>query len=161
MIISGTGFVSGQTTVTFGGNGGTVTSVSTDGTQMTVITPAGTAGAVNVVVTTPGGSVIRIGGYTYMNEPSISNLSPAFGPVSGGTQVTITGSDFTGATSVTFGGVPGTNISVNGNGTQLTVTSPIAAGTAGPVDVEVTTPGGGGEIDPSATTYTYAEQFQR
>ncbi len=95
--ISGTGFVAGQTTVTFGGNDGIVTAVNPSGTQMTVTTPAGTAGAVDVVVTTPGGSVTRTGGYTYANQPDIGRLSPAFGPLTAGTQVTVPGTSFTGS----------------------------------------------------------------
>ncbi|WP_461109587.1 IPT/TIG domain-containing protein [Tessaracoccus terricola] len=39
-------------------------------------------------------------------------MSPDTGPVTGGTEVIIRGDDFTGATGVDFGGVPGTNFTV-------------------------------------------------
>ena len=68
--------------------------------------------------------------------PSVTSISPANGSTSGGTAVTITGTEFLTATNVTFGGVAGTNMNVASN-TQLTVTTP--AGTAGPVDVVVNT----------------------
>ncbi|HKS45044.1 MAG TPA: IPT/TIG domain-containing protein [Amycolatopsis sp.] len=38
--------------------------------------------------------------------PAVTGVNPAAGPASGGTAVTITGSGFTGASSVTFGGTP-------------------------------------------------------
>jgi hypothetical protein len=67
--------------------------------------------------------------------PSISGYSPSSGPV--GTSVTISGSGFTGATSVTFNGAPAT-FTVNSD-TQVTATVPSDA-TSGPIGV--TTPGG-------------------
>jgi uncharacterized protein (TIGR03437 family) len=55
-----------------------------------------------------------------------------------GTQVTITGTSFTGATKVTFGGVKATMFSVDSN-TQITATVPTGAKTG---KIQVTTPGG-------------------
>jgi sugar lactone lactonase YvrE len=69
--------------------------------------------------------------------PTITNISPASGPLSGGTVVTITGTNFTGATGVTFDGSAGTNLNLSSS-SQLTVTTP--AGTPGAKDVGVTTP---------------------
>ena len=54
--------------------------------------------------------------------------------------MTIKGSDFTGASSVTFGSVPATSFTVNRAGTKITAISPPEA--AGTVDVVVTTPQG-------------------
>ncbi|WP_086685970.1 IPT/TIG domain-containing protein [Streptomyces pseudogriseolus] len=71
--------------------------------------------------------------------PTITAVSPSTGPAAGGTQVTITGTDLSGATSVTFGDTAGTELTVESS-TELTVTSP--ASTAGTKDVVVTTPGG-------------------
>jgi hypothetical protein len=73
------------------------------------------------------------------NGLSVTSVSPSSGPPSGGTSVTVTGSDFTGATKVTFGGVAGTNLHVV-NDSTLTVTSPPNA--AKTDDVLVTTPDG-------------------
>ena len=60
--------------LTFGGQAATIDTIS-DG-QLTVTAPAGAAGAVDVVVTTPGGSVTSTGGFTYIPPPTISNISP-------------------------------------------------------------------------------------
>ncbi len=74
-----------------------------------------------------------------MATPTITIISPNTGPVAGGTTVTITGTNLTGTTAVTFGGTAGTGIVVV-NATTITAVTP--PGTAGAADVEVTTPGG-------------------
>ncbi|MEU6084703.1 IPT/TIG domain-containing protein [Streptomyces sp. NPDC047108] len=72
-------------------------------------------------------------------DPTITTIAPNQGPIAGGTVVTITGTNLTGA-SVDIGGNPATGVTVNATGTQLTATTP--PGAAGPADVTVTTPGG-------------------
>lgn len=64
-------------------------------------------------------------------------ISPNQGSTGGGTVVTVTGTNLTGATAVTFGTKPGT-ITAN-TPTSITVTSPSGTGT---VNLTVTTPGG-------------------
>lgn len=64
-------------------------------------------------------------------------ISPNQGSTGGGTVVTITGTNLSGATAVKFGTKPGT-ITAN-TPTSITVTSPSGSGTVG---VTVTTPGG-------------------
>jgi len=71
--------------------------------------------------------------------PTFSYISPTSGPAAGGTAVTLTGSGFTGATGVNFGGVPGTSVTVVSAG-QITAVTPAHA--AGVVDVTVSTPAG-------------------
>jgi uncharacterized repeat protein (TIGR02543 family) len=70
--------------------------------------------------------------------PAVTGISPASGPVSGGTPVTITGSGFIGATGVSFGGTAAAGFTVSSD-SSITATSPAGSGT---VDVTVTTPGG-------------------
>ena len=70
---------------------------------------------------------------------TVTGVSPGFGPTSGGTHVTVTGSHFTGATSVKFSGVSGTGLTVLSD-TSLTVTTPAGAGLQ--ASVVVTTPSG-------------------
>jgi hypothetical protein len=70
--------------------------------------------------------------------PTVTAVSPSSGPAGGGTSVTITGANFTGATGVKFGSTAATGVTVN-SATKITATSPAGSGT---VDVTVTTPGG-------------------
>src|SRR5271157_585376 len=82
--------------------------------------------------------------------PSVTGISPTSGPLAGGTSVTITGTGFSGATAVKFGGAAGTI--TNNTGTQITATSP--ADSAGVVDVTVTGLGGTSAVS-SADEFTY------
>jgi len=147
--ITGTKFT-GATAVTFDGTAATEFLVVND-TTISAITPAHDEGVVDVVVTTPGGAAT--GSFTYETEviptPTVTGITPASGPVSGGTEVTITGTKFTGATAVTFDGIAATEFTVISD-TSLTAMTPAHA--AGAVDVVVTTPGGSASV-----TYTYEE----
>ncbi|HEX4613707.1 MAG TPA: IPT/TIG domain-containing protein, partial [Urbifossiella sp.] len=70
--------------------------------------------------------------------PSVAGLSPAAGPISGGTTVTITGANLGGTTAFEFGSAPATILSVTP--TQIVVTAP--AGAVGAAPVTVITPAG-------------------
>ncbi len=80
--------------------------------------------------------------------PVITNVNPNFGPISGGTSVTITGLNFTGATAVLFGSTPAVSFIVNSD-TSITAVSPPGVGT---VDIRVITPSG-------ISAITLADQF--
>ncbi len=139
--------LTGATGVTFGGTAGTITANTS--TQVVVTTPAGTAGAVNVVVTTANGNATSTGGFTYVAAPVVASVAPPTGPDTGGTSVTISGSNLAGATSVTFDGVAATNIVALA--ASITCTSP--SHVAGAVTVAVTTSGGTGSLT-NAFTYS-------
>ncbi len=84
--------------------------------------------------------------------PFISSISPTGGTSAGGTTVTITGQNFTGATSVRFGGANALSFSVVSD-TRITARAP--AGTSGQtVDIQVVTPGGTSPIV-NGDKYTY------
>jgi hypothetical protein len=92
-----------------------------------------------------------ISGTPPSSAPTVTLLSPLTGPAAGGTTVTITGTGFTGATSVKFGANAGTSVIVVSD-TQITVTSP--AGAVGAVPVTVTTPSGTSTAGPTSQ-FTY------
>ncbi|HLN42637.1 MAG TPA: IPT/TIG domain-containing protein, partial [Acidimicrobiales bacterium] len=134
--------LTGATAVNFGGTAGTGVSVNGGGTSLTVNAPAEAAGTINVTVTTPAGTSATSSAddYTYFAVPTVTGVAPNTGTASGGTSVTVTGTNLAGETAVKFGATAGTGVSVNGGGTSLTVNTP--AGAVGTVDVTVTTPGG-------------------
>ncbi|MFF4278918.1 IPT/TIG domain-containing protein [Streptomyces kronopolitis] len=134
VILNGGNFT-GATAVNFGVTPATSFTVLSD-TQIQAVAPAGT-GTVPVTVTTAGG-VGNPQNYSY--GPGIASFSPTFGPAAGGNTVTITGTNFTGATSVTFGGVPATSFTVL-SPTQIQAVAPAGFG-SGAVPIQVTTPGG-------------------
>ena len=71
--------------------------------------------------------------------PVLTSISPAFGSTLGGTSVTLTGTGFTAATSVTIGGAAATSVVVVND---TTITAIASAGTVGSASVTVTGPGG-------------------
>jgi hypothetical protein len=155
--LTGTNF-SGATVVTFGAMPATSFQINSD-TQITATAPSHSSGAVNVFVTTNNGTSSSGSGnsFSYVSAaaPTVTHLSPPTGTTAGGTSVTLTGTGFTGATSVQFGSVAGLIVSINPGGTSMSATSPAQA--AGTVNVTVTTPSG---TSPPGTgnqfTYTLA-----
>jgi hypothetical protein len=155
--ITGTDFASGAT-VTFGGVAATsVVVVST--TEITATTPAGSAGAVTVTVTSGGQGGNLTNGFTYVVPPTVSGVSPGSGSTLGGTAVTITGTNFAAGATVTFGAgrqggdgnAAATNVVVV-SATQITCTTP--AGNAGAVNVAVTVNGETGTLTNGFTYVT-------
>jgi hypothetical protein len=72
--------------------------------------------------------------------PVVTAVAPNFGSIAGGTAVTITGTDFGGASAVKFGTVPATSYTVDSD-TQITAVAPPSA-TPGEVDLSVSTVAG-------------------
>ena len=136
VVITGTSFT-GATLVSFGTSSASFTVNSA--TQITATSPAG-AGTVDVTVTAPIGTSATSAAdrFTYIPPPTVTSIAPNNGPIVGATAVTITGANFTGATAVRFGSNSAT-FTVS-SATQIAANSP--AGSAGTVDVTVTTPGG-------------------
>jgi hypothetical protein len=83
--------------------------------------------------------------------PSVTSVTPASGVDTGGTAVTITGSDFTGATVVSFGS-DAADFTVDSD-TEITATAPYPS-SDGTVDVSVTTPDGTSPVT-AADEFTY------
>ena len=152
--ITGSNFT-GATAVDFGITAATGVTVNGTGTSITATSPSG-SGTVNVTVMTPGGTSATSSAddFTYVPAPTVTGVSPNVGPLGGGTGVTITGSNFTGATAVKFGTTAATGVIVNGAGTSITATSPSGSGT---VNVTVMTPGGTSATS-SADDFTYVPE---
>ena len=160
--IHGTGFYGGGSSsavssVTIGGNSAASVSVTSD-TTLTATTPTGSAGTVDVVVITSGGSATLTNGFTYYDVPvpTVTSITPNSGPTTGSTPVTIHGIGFYGGgsssavSSVTIGGNSAASVSVTSD-TTLTATTP--TGSAGTVDVVVITSGGSATLTNGFTYY--------
>jgi len=138
--VTGTGFA-GATTVRFGSKAATSFSVNSS-TQITAVSPSSSVtGPVNLTVTTSQGTSSQQVTFTYVvvSAPFLSALTPDKGPISGGTTVTLTGTNLSGATAVRFDGIAASSFTVN-SATQITAVSPPHA--AGGAPVTVTTAGG-------------------
>jgi len=136
--LSGVNFT-GATAVRFGAVAATGFTV-TSATSATAVAPAG-KGIVDITVTTAAGTSPTgpIDRYTYQPAPTVTKLSVKTGTSAGGTMVTITGKELTGASAVSFGEGAAAEFTVS-SPTSITAVSP--PGSAGTVDVMVTTAGG-------------------
>ncbi|WP_280352582.1 IPT/TIG domain-containing protein [Nocardia abscessus] len=134
VLLQGDNFT-GTLAVNFGATAATSFTVDSD-TQITAVVPAGT-GVVPVTVTNLVGTGNAVP-YTYLGTPSLTSIDPNQGPASGGNTVTLTGTEFTGATAVDFGGAAAISFAVVSS-TQISAVAPAGTGT---VNVSVTTLGG-------------------
>lgn len=153
--LTGTGF---DMTLTVKFNGGNTSFVVDSSTQITATVPA-SASAGPITVTTLTGTATSTSSFQVADSPpSITNFSPTSG--SAGTDVTISGTNFSGTTQVQFNGT-NANFRVDSS-TQITATVPSGA-TTGPISV--TTPAGTaasssnfsvGNVAPTITGFTPA-----
>jgi len=129
VLVSGANFMSGATLV-FGSVPATNVVVVDNGT-ITATTPTNPAGLVSVSVTNPDSQSATLpNGFTYDPPPSLTSVSPGSGPAGGGTAVTVLGANFSNAATLTFGGVPATNVIVANSGMITATTPPNVAGAA-------------------------------
>lgn len=138
--------------VYFGTVRGTSLSVTWTG-GLYVTAPAHAAGMVDVRVVTaygssPSAAADRFG---YVSPPAVTGLSPKAGPLAAGQTVTVSGANFVRVTSVTFGGVAGSSITVL-SPTSLRVLTPAHA--AAVADIRVSTSYGTSPVV-SADRYTF------
>lgn len=124
------------TSVKFGGTAATISSKSAS--QIVVVAPPHAAGNVTVRVESPSGSATGSYRYDAPPGPVVTKISPASGPTAGNQVVTITGTNFSEVTSVSFGG---SIAKINSKtATSIVVTTP--AHGAGQVTVSVRSPNG-------------------
>jgi hypothetical protein len=133
VVITGSNFT-GATAVSFGGVAAASFTVDNDN-QITATVGIGSSGAVKV--TTPV-SFTTLAGFTYLaplSAPTITSFSPTSGAT--GASIVITGTNFTTATAVNFGGDAAASFVINSS-TQITAI--VDAGNSG--SVAVTNPDG-------------------
>jgi len=148
--ITGSDFVSGAT-VDIGGAAATSVSVNS-ATEIVCDTPPG-SGLAGVSVTNPDAQTGTLSGnFTYDPPPTVGLVTPDTGPETGGTAVSVTGSDFVSGATVTFGGAVATSV-VFVNSGEITCDTPGGTGT---VDVEVTNPDGQADTLAAGFAYTAA-----
>jgi hypothetical protein len=152
LMVSGMGF-GGTTGVKFGATAATSFQV-VDDNDLAVTSPPGTVSGtpVDLIVTTPLGasSVTAADRFTYQTPvtPGIYGVTPNHGLTLGGDGVSIFGTALTGTTAVQFGSNAATNFFVSGDGTIYATAPP---GTAGVVDIRITTPGGTSAVGPGSS----------
>lgn len=130
--VTGTNFINVQT-VTF--NGITAIFTINNATTLTAVVPSGaTTGPLSV--TTATGTATSATNFTVLVPPIVTSFTPTNGRAS--TTVTVTGTNFTGVSAVTFNGIAATGFTVQ-NATTLTAIVPATATTG---SLAVTTPDG-------------------
>ena len=167
-ITPSSGVAAGGTSVTITGSGFTgVTSIkfgtvaassftSGSSTSVTAVSPPASAGQVDVTITTPNGTSSQSAKDVFnFGAPTVTSVSPASGPVAGGTSVVVSGSGFAigeNTTVFTFGTVTATSAQCS-TVTTCTVVSP--ARKAGSVDVRATVEGKTSLKTPPGDSYAY------
>lgn len=122
VVITGSGFT-GATQVLFGSTPAASYIINSD-TQITAISPSGTGQVyIQVVGLSNTSASTSASLFTYVPRPSLSTITPNTGPCVGGTPVTITGTNFTGATKVLFDNIEADSVVVVDDNT-ITCTSP-------------------------------------
>ncbi len=147
--IDGTG-LTGATAVHFGNLAAKGVTVLSDD-AVAAIAPTGSS-TVDVTVTTPGGTSATSSAdrYVYVppssggGVPSITNVSPHLGPMSGGTVVTLEGKRLAGVSQILIGGQATTDVSdVSATEVEATVPASVVAGT---VSVQAISPKGTSKV---------------
>lgn len=126
--ITGVNFLT-VSNVSFGGTSAS-SFVHVNSTTITAVVGPGSSGFVTVS-STNGPAVLA--GFTFLAPPFISSFTPTTGAT--GTVVTITGTNFTNASAVSFGGIAASSFTVVN---PTTITAVVAGGASG--NVSVTTP---------------------
>lgn len=120
-----------------------------DSETLRAVTPGGSPGVVDVIVTSPLGNSGALE-FTYTEVLNLDGVTPNNGSTDGGTVIIIDGSGFLPGTVVNVGATPATNVTINEDGTLSALTP---AGNAGTVDITVGMPDGQVQTLPDAFTY--------
>ncbi|PIE19019.1 MAG: hypothetical protein CSA66_03260 [Proteobacteria bacterium] len=117
-----------DTEVTIGGEAAVVASVDAPGHAVVVTAPAGDEGAADVVVANSNGSDTLTGGFSYTSFLRVYEVLPNYGPVAGGTAVTISGEGLSPGVQVRVGALPASAVTFVDSETITAVTPPGSPG---------------------------------
>jgi lysophospholipase L1-like esterase len=139
--IEGTNFAAGAT-VTIGGvpaTGIVVLDASTIRATTGAAPSIATDTVADVTVRSNGVDRTLAAAFTYIapKPPTVADLSPASGPSTGGTEVTLTGTNFVAGAAVAFGGAAASSVVVE-SATRIRAVAPPRIVPAGVTSVEVT-----------------------
>lgn len=145
VVLNGRGFVEGfafsggqeandATQITFGSNPAIEIEVIDDDT-IEVTSPPGTAGAVDITLTNPNGTLTCDDCFTYYEPIELDRVTPSSGSTRGGDRITLDGKGFVPGILVLVGGNAATDLQLAPNGLSLTARTP--PGVAGTADVGV------------------------
>jgi uncharacterized protein (TIGR03437 family) len=128
-------------------------------TVLTVNVPAHPAGVATIRVENRYGAAVFTNGYTYYTRPpslptpTLASVQPSAGSLRGGTNVVLTGADFTPETTVSFGALSAAVTFVSANMLRAVTPSVTASGT---VDVSLSNPNNNKTTLANAFNYTAA-----
>jgi hypothetical protein len=116
-------------------------------TELMITQPPHSPGKVSVRVVTDHGTSTPHSYFIFVRPPTVTSVGPTSGPDTGGTTVTVRGTDFTRVFSVWFGNTPARKYTLSSS-TLLTAVAP--AGVAGSVPISVHTLYGRSPAGPGA-----------
>ena len=157
--ISGSGF-SPDAVVTIGGE--PLANLKATSTLITGLTPPGTAGEENVLITAPSIDFTVFAGkftHTVPSDVLVATITPTNGAQGGGETGRIVGSGFQPGAMVTVGGIPATVVEVTS--TVITFMIPPSMAGAGVVDIVVTDAAGQKGVLPRGYTYNPVPVIER
>ncbi|MCK9485328.1 MAG: IPT/TIG domain-containing protein [Dehalococcoidia bacterium] len=151
--LTGTNFRPGMAVLV---NGAAASHVEVTGTtSATALTPAG-SGLATVTVRNPDGQTGHLAAaYLYLSPPRVTTVTPAAGPGSGGTRITITGSGFGAGAEVLVGEEAARDVVVvNGQEIRAVVPASVTPGKVTFARVSVVMPGNLASVDDVSFVYT-------
>ena len=124
----------GETTVFFDGVAAEVKNIDPSGHTLIVEAPAGAVGLADVTLTNVNGSATLSDAFEYQSFIRVYEALPNFGPIEGGTDITVSGVGFENGLQLRIGALPASNVTVV-DGETITATTP--PGSAGLANVTV------------------------
>ena len=147
--LSGAAFSTGMSVDIGGVACASVSVVSTN--SATCTTGVNTAGAKTVSLTTTDGlSASLASGYSYQAAPTVTGIAPSFGPIAGGTSITVSGTNFVSGATVALGGTSCTSVNVTTSTSLTCVTGSASAATVSAIVTNTDS-----QASAAAGSYTY------